>query len=95
MGWSDEQAARQRRKLQNFVRRLREQPCTDCMGEYPWYVMEFDHCRGVKDTDIAKMVHKPVGMERLRREIAKCDLVCANCHRARTYARLGYAEIAS
>ena len=90
MGFSPEQARRQRDYLKEYVRRRREEPCTDCAGEYPWYVMEMDHCRGVKENDIAKMVHAPVGLARLKRELAKCDVVCANCHRTRTYQRLGF-----
>lgn len=90
MGFSPEQARRQREYLRNYVRQQRENPCTDCRIEYPWFVMEFDHCRGDKDTDIAKMVHAPVGLPRLKRELQKCDLVCANCHRSRTYERLGF-----
>ena len=27
------------------------------------------------------------GTERILAEVAKCDIVCANCHRARTFGR--------
>lgn len=31
-------------------------------------------------------------IERLREEIAKCEVVCACCHRIRTFARLGLTD---
>lgn len=92
MGWTGEQAKRQRRKLQRIARQARENPCYDCGVEFPWYIMEFDHCRGEKRNDIAKMVHAPVGVEALMLELQKCDVVCANCHRSRTYERLGFRD---
>lgn len=93
MGWGGERAIKQRQLLQAHVRQLREKtPCADCGQQYPWYIMEFDHCRGEKDTEIARMVRAPVSLPRLQREIEKCDLVCANCHRARTYGRLGLVD---
>jgi hypothetical protein len=32
-------------------------------------------------------------IETLKAEIAKCDLVCANCHRLRTWKRGTYEEM--
>lgn len=87
MGWTGQAAVEQRERLREYVRGQREKPCADCGTQYPHYVMEFDHARGQKDTDIAKMVRAPVGLPRLLKELAKCDLVCANCHRRRTYER--------
>jgi hypothetical protein len=53
-------------------------------------VMEYDHVRGKKVDNISNLVGR-VGWERLEKEIAKCDLVCANCHRERTFQRQGVA----
>lgn len=46
--------------------------------------MDFDHVRGTKKFAISTYAHA-VSSETLTKEIAKCDLVCANCHRERTY----------
>ena len=58
--------------------------------------MDFDHIRGKKLHNVAWLVN--VSERRLLEEIAKCDLVCANCHRIRTARRGGWfkmnAEIA-
>ena len=61
-------------------------PCADCKGCYPYYVMDFDHIRGKKLKGISQM--GTAGRSLLLAEIAKCDVVCANCHRIRTFRRI-------
>lgn len=56
--------------------------CVDC-GEKDPVVLEFDHI-GEKYKGIAIMVNRGLSMERLKKEIAKCEVVCANCHKRRT-----------
>jgi hypothetical protein len=60
--------------------------CADCGISYPHYVMDFDHVRGTKSSNIHELV-KYSTLEKLKEEIDKCDLVCANCHRHRTWMR--------
>jgi NAD-dependent dihydropyrimidine dehydrogenase PreA subunit len=62
-------------------------PCKDCGQQHPHYVMEFDHVRGKKVSNIADILHRNHAGG-IWKEIAKCELVCANCHRYRTYKRL-------
>lgn len=61
-------------------------PCTDCGIAYPHYVMQWDHLPEHKKF---KNVNRMFGYSwhRIIAEIAKCELVCANCHAARTYER--------
>lgn len=62
-------------------------PCTDCGGYFPSECMDFDHRPGeVKLRNIGKMSNYR-SHDLIREEIAKCDLVCANCHRTRTRKR--------
>lgn len=68
----------------NRVRELKGAPCADCGQTFPWYVMDFDHVRGEKSFAISEGV---VSLKKLEAEAAKCDVVCANCHRIRTYVR--------
>jgi hypothetical protein len=49
--------------------------------------MDWDHVRGVKIMNVADMRKRNVALEKILDEIAKCDLVCANCHRVRTFIR--------
>lgn len=58
----------------------------DCGLTFPSCVMQFDHRNAeTKVREIARMVRHTVSLERLKAEVAKCDLVCANCHAIRTW----------
>lgn len=76
---------RQLKAIRQLIIAFKSRPCLDCGQDYPWYVMEFDHTRGKKVRNIGS----GWGINRLRKEIAKCDIVCANCHSIRTYKRRG------
>lgn len=69
-------------KKRKIIREAKNVPCTDCGKRYPYYVMDFDHIRGEKVNDIACLITSSV--EVIKKEIAKCEVVCANCHRERT-----------
>ena len=60
--------------------------CADCgYREHP-AALDFDHRPGTtKVRDIKQ--GQQLGWEALKAEIAKCDVVCANCHRIRTVER--------
>lgn len=76
----------QRKVLQNYiVEFLRKHPCVDCT-EPDIVVLEFDHVRG-KKANIAHLVSAGYALSTLQREMDKCEVVCANCHRRRTYKR--------
>lgn len=74
-------------KQREYIKLLRSKPCTDCGQIFPWYIMEFDHARGSKEFGIAEVGSRGIGKKRLQEELLKCDLVCGNCHNARTYFR--------
>lgn len=61
--------------------------CADCKVKYPHYVLEFDHRPGKKKIDIVYRVLKKFGREAAWNEVNKCDVVCSNCHKERTYMR--------
>lgn len=75
-----------REKAMAYVNSQKSKPCADCKVSYPSYVMDFDHVRGEKFRNLAKMIGRN-SMAEIKTEIAKCDLVCSNCHRERTYQR--------
>jgi len=84
------QVARARRARHEAARAfvlayLREHPCCDC-GEPDPVVLEFDHLRDKRKL-ISQLVDEAASPKRLLREIAKCDVVCVNCHRRRTATR--------
>jgi hypothetical protein len=57
--------------------------------------MDFDHVSGDKLDDICGMRMRAVSREAIAIEIAKCELVCATCHRARTHARRSGGDVQS
>ena len=79
-----EQNSQWRKVQQDAVKKIKDVPCMDCGIKYPPYVMDFDHINGDKSFTIGPAVAK-IGMEKLQEEIDKCEVVCANCHRERTF----------
>lgn len=73
------------RRNQLLLARLKGEPCTDCGDTFRPEAMDFDHVRGVKVANVSDMVGRPT--RELLEEIAKCELVCAVCHRVRTVDR--------
>ena len=61
-------------------------PCADGGRNFPPHVMDFDHVEGEKASDVSQLVYTST-TRALREEVAKCEVVCANCHRDRTQRR--------
>lgn len=77
-----------RDKIKKYLQEYKQgKSCVDCREEYPYYVLEFDHCRGVKEFTIADYRNHTESLQKIVEEISKCDVVCANCHKTRTYMR--------
>ena len=64
-------------------------PCVDC-GEDDPVVLELDHVSGKKLAGVSQLVHNTRSLKVIEDEIAKCEVVCANCHRRRTAATQGW-----
>lgn len=76
-----------RKKLLNY---LKTHPCIDC-GETNVIVLEFDHRDDVKkDFNISESINSGCSWNRIKNEIDKCDVRCANCHRIRTSKQFGW-----
>ena len=60
--------------------------CVDC-GEYNPVVLDFDHVRGIKLSSLSDMMRGAYGLESIKKEIAKCEVRCSNCHRLATHKR--------
>lgn len=52
-------------------------------------VLEFDHTKDDKEYNVGDLIAKGASLDKLKLEIAKCEVVCANCHKIRTYTRRG------
>jgi hypothetical protein len=77
----------QRRRVQRLkIDKFKASPCLECKSSFPPECMDFDHREGVsKVRTISQMIGHP--FDTILAEIAKCDLICANCHRIRTRLR--------
>lgn len=86
-------AARQRNYIRQCLIDIKDmQPCMDCNVPYPFYVLEYDHVNGDKSYNVANM-KSTFKIDTVLAEIAKCELVCANCHRQRTWDRLQESRV--
>ena len=70
---------------------LSSHPCVDC-GEPDIEVLDFDHVRGVKFKDVSALVYTAYSLRTIIREIEKCDIRCANCHRRKNRKTLWAAS---
>ena len=78
--------ARFRLRNSEIIREYKARPCADCGTQYPYYVMDFDHRKG--ETKVINLANASrMTRPKILEEIAKCDVVCSNCHRERTYQR--------
>lgn len=67
--------------------RMRDVPCADCHERFPPSAMDFHHRDPtMKQYTVSRMIGRS-GAARILEEAAKCDIVCANCHRLRTNDR--------
>lgn len=74
--------------IRETIINLKDVPCKDCWQKYPWYVMDFDHLPGFeKKFNLSIATSKWYSVKKILEEAKKCDIVCSNCHRVRTFTR--------
>jgi len=71
--------------VREYIAQHKARKCTDCRIQFPACAMDFDHVRGKKIAAVSSLYKR--GLITVKKEIAKCELVCSNCHRVRTYER--------
>ena len=67
---------------------LSTHPCVDC-GETDPVVLEFHHL-GNKEADVASLVGRGHSLEKIIKEIEKCEVLCGNCHKRKTASERGW-----
>ena len=84
----------ERKKIRAYLIELKSRPCADCGETHPYWAVDFDH-RDPKQKEFSLGAASTLGsMKRAVAEAAKCDIVCALCHRYRTYGvRRNRAEV--
>lgn len=79
-------AKERREKIKQYIREIKEKTgCADCRQKLPYYCLDFDHIRD--KTDNISTLLRNASMAKVVAEIQKCEIVCANCHRQRTFER--------
>ena len=81
--------SKRREEIKALVQKAKDKPCMDCGIKYHPYVMAFDHVEGEKKFAVSLAAQRGMSLKTVQDEIAKCELVCSNCHRIRTGTRLG------
>ena len=83
------QRPRQTRNLRWIYARLQTSACADC-GERDIVVLEFDHI-AKKRGAVMSLAWSEYSLETVKREVARCEVRCCNCHRRRTLERKHWA----
>jgi len=90
MGQKEKTLGRQRMirtKVSAFLQEYKqEKGCSDCKENYPYWMLDFDHL-GDKKFNLANYRAYTTNIELVKKEVEKCEVVCANCHRNRTFLR--------
>src|ERR1700744_4325447 len=87
---------RQRRlhaEIHKVITDAKSVPCVRCGGFYPSVCMDFDHLPHLrKEFTIGSPVNWTT-VERIRREIAKTQVLCSKCHRIVTWERKNHRTV--
>ena len=84
----DESSKRRKKEIRDLIILKKDVPCKDCEEKYPYYVMDFDHRPDEeKKFNLSEAARHHRSIKSVLEEILKCDVVCSNCHRKRTFKR--------
>ena len=75
------------RQAQQLRQIKEESGCVDCGEKYPHFMLEFDHLPGTEKVGGPGELARTRSWKLALKEIAKCEVVCANCHKIRSYVR--------
>lgn len=76
-----------RKDIIPIINKLKDKPCVICKVKYNPWIMHFDHIDPqTKKGRIARM-DSPI---KFKEEVAKCRVLCANCHADVTYKNKHY-----
>lgn len=85
---SKERSTRHKTNVRRKIWDLKEESgCVDCGEKYPHYMLDFDHLPGYEKVGSVTDIFANYSWEKGMEELKKCEIVCANCHRIRSYER--------
>lgn len=77
-------AGNKRRRLEKkaWLQEYKKTLCCSKCGEKRWYVLDFHHKdKEHKENSIACLLSNNRTIKDIQKEIGKCEVLCANCHR--------------
>jgi hypothetical protein len=77
---------RRKKEIKKWFNNYRSKlSCKRCKENHP-ATLDFHHKnRNNKAREVTKIVHEGYGKARIKNEISKCIVLCANCHRKEHY----------
>jgi len=75
-----------RARIRKYLNEVKSKECSDCGFVYPPHCMDFDHLSD-KHFNVSEAASGNYSLETIKAEVAKCEVVCSNCHRERTHQR--------
>jgi hypothetical protein len=83
-----QQKKRWRKEFTDSYRRLKSNtPCADCGGLFHHAAMQWDHLPGTEKVAELSTLFRKGNKRAFLLELAKCELVCSNCHAVRSFQR--------
>lgn len=68
-------------KLKKWFQKYKEKlSCSNCGENHP-STIEFHHRFNDKEKNVSLMVNDGYSVSKIMKEVRKCDILCANCHR--------------
>lgn len=81
------------RKKYNFITRYKRMVgCKFCGYKENVLALQFDHINPKEKSFSLSQGYRSKGMDKLKKEIRKCQVLCANCHAIKTYENGDYIE---
>lgn len=78
--------SKQKKEFRDRLSAIKERSgCKDC-GISNHIILDFDHIKD-KKYNVSQMIRDGFSWKAILKEIEKCEVVCANCHRIRTHKR--------
>jgi hypothetical protein len=76
-------ARRWTQSIKIWLRKFKDRPCSICGKKFHHSAMDFHHRRG--EIKLFTIGNKAKGKKILLNEISKCDIICSNCHRVKSW----------
>lgn len=67
------------------LRYLGGKKCNECgVSHLPIKAYDFHHYKGPKEYNISEMINRNMPWKLIKKELDKCVVLCANCHRVKS-----------